>query len=104
MRPSTFIVGLIMLAACADDDIRGRSTPSSDGRTYLIIADDNGGKCGPMLVDGKRWGTQSMKRAKYGRASTSSRVARRCRCTSIRARRIASITGAREPEPLARAV
>jgi hypothetical protein len=51
---------LICLAAaafvgCSGRELRGRSTPSADGRTYLIIADDNGGQCGPLLVDGARW-------------------------------------------------
>lgn len=42
-------------AACSGGDIRGQSTASPDGQTYLIVADDNGGKCGPLLVDGKQW-------------------------------------------------
>ncbi|HXM63823.1 MAG TPA: hypothetical protein VN950_23380 [Terriglobales bacterium] len=33
-----------------------RSTyPSKDGYTYLAVVDDNGGKCGPIKVDGKVW-------------------------------------------------
>ena len=35
--------------------MRGSSTPSADGQTYLIVADANGGKCGPLTVDGLRW-------------------------------------------------
>jgi hypothetical protein len=49
-------VGLVILAACTRDaDIRGESKSSPDGRTYLIIADDNGGQCGPLTVDGALW-------------------------------------------------
>ena len=43
------------LAGCADRELRGRSTPSGDGQTYLIIADNNGGKCGPLRVDEAPW-------------------------------------------------
>ncbi|WP_205720209.1 hypothetical protein [Fodinibius halophilus] len=35
--------------------MRGSTKPSEDGKTYLSIVDDNGGKCGPILVDGKVW-------------------------------------------------
>ena len=45
-------LGLVAAVGCASRDLRGRSTPSKDGQTYLVIADDNGGKCGPMRVDG----------------------------------------------------
>jgi hypothetical protein len=43
------------VVGCSSRDLRGRSTPSTDGHTYLIIADDNGGRCGPLLVDGAQW-------------------------------------------------
>jgi hypothetical protein len=43
------------IGCCGECELRGKVTDSKDGRTYLIIADDNGGQCGPMLVDGKRW-------------------------------------------------
>ena len=46
---------VVALAACAGRDLRGRSTRSPDGRTYLVIADDNGGQCGPLRVDGVVW-------------------------------------------------
>ena len=29
--------------------------PSADGRSYLVVADDNGGECGPIKVDGQVW-------------------------------------------------
>ena len=45
----------ILLSACDDGELRGRTTDSKDGKTYLIVADDNGGQCGPILVDGKVW-------------------------------------------------
>jgi hypothetical protein len=43
------------MVACGDHELRGRVELSKDGRTYLVVADDNGGGCGPILVDGKRW-------------------------------------------------
>lgn len=43
------------LCAGCDDDIRGSNAPSRDGRTWLIVAEDNGRGCGPILVDGRRW-------------------------------------------------
>ncbi|MGB4072500.1 hypothetical protein [Pseudomonas sp.] len=36
-------------------ELRGRYKESSDGETYLVIEDDNGGQCGPLLVDEKEW-------------------------------------------------
>jgi hypothetical protein len=36
-------------------ELRGRHKPSPDGKTYLVIEDNNGGKCGPLLVDKKVW-------------------------------------------------
>jgi len=52
------VVAMAVLAgvsACGDDTLRGSSTKSNDGGTYLIVSDDNGGQCGPLLVDGKQW-------------------------------------------------
>jgi hypothetical protein len=46
-----------LLLGCHEgvSDLRGRAVPSQDARTYLVIDDDNGGGCGPILVDGTRW-------------------------------------------------
>ena len=49
------LVTVLLLAGCADRDLRGRSVPSADGQTYLVIDDDNGGGCGALLVDGQEW-------------------------------------------------
>ncbi|UHQ20652.1 hypothetical protein LVB87_05785 [Lysobacter sp. KIS68-7] len=46
----------LLITACSDGDLRGSSERSKDGGTYLVVADDNGGQCGPLLVDGKPWG------------------------------------------------
>ena len=35
--------------------LRGSVKKSIDGKTYLNVIDDNGGGCGPMIVDGKLW-------------------------------------------------
>ena len=49
-------MGLALTAsACDDGHLRGSVTPSSDGKTYLAVVDDNGGRCGPINVDGKLW-------------------------------------------------
>ncbi|CZF79639.1 hypothetical protein [Grimontia marina] len=36
-------------------ELRGRYLPSPDGKTYLVVEDDNGGMCGPLTVNGKEW-------------------------------------------------
>ena len=36
-------------------ELRGRYKESSDGKTYLVIEDNNGGQCGPLLVDNNEW-------------------------------------------------
>jgi hypothetical protein len=54
-RQIVLAVLAIACAACGHRDLRGAVTPSSDGHTYLVVADDNSGKCGPLTVDGKTW-------------------------------------------------
>src|SRR5262245_64454972 len=50
-------VALLAIALCSCDDghLRGSVAPSQDGKTYLAVVDDNGGQCGPILVDGNAW-------------------------------------------------
>lgn len=36
-------------------ELRGRYKPSPDGKTYLVVEDDNGGQCGPLLLDNTPW-------------------------------------------------
>ena len=36
-------------------ELRGRYKASPDGKTYLVIEDDNGGACAPLLVNKKEW-------------------------------------------------
>lgn len=36
-------------------ELRGRYKTSVDGKTYLVIEDDNGGKCGPLYVNENIW-------------------------------------------------
>jgi hypothetical protein len=47
-------LSLLSFTACRGGDIRGSARPSSDGNTYLVVADDNGGAC-PLKLDGKVW-------------------------------------------------
>jgi hypothetical protein len=42
-------------AGCSSGDLRGKAIKSADGATYLVVDDDNGGGCGPILVDGEVW-------------------------------------------------
>lgn len=44
-----------LLAACNSEHLRGSVTPSADGGTYLVFIDDNGGGCGPIIVNGQEW-------------------------------------------------
>jgi hypothetical protein len=46
---------VLAMIGCNTHDLRGSSIPSPDGRTYLVIADDNGGQCGPLTVDRAPW-------------------------------------------------
>ena len=48
-------IAMSVLCAGCDGDLRGSSAPSTDGASYLVVDDDNGGRCGPILVDGRRW-------------------------------------------------
>ena len=45
---------LLTIIACHHGGLRGSSKKSPDGKTYLIVADDNGGAC-PVHLDGKLW-------------------------------------------------
>ena len=47
---------LVLLTACTkDNELRGYVKDSPDGETYLVVEDDNGGLCGPLILDGKNW-------------------------------------------------
>lgn len=53
-RGCWWLAGLCAIG-CAAHELRGSTAPSRDGRTYLVIAGDNGGQCGPLTVDGAPW-------------------------------------------------
>jgi hypothetical protein len=55
IRVGVFAAALAVCVGCNHSDLRGSTTPSKDGYTYLAVVDDNGGKCGPIKVDGKVW-------------------------------------------------
>lgn len=55
IRVVFFAASLVLCVACPHRQLRGSATPSLDGNTYLAVIDDNGGKCGPIKVDGKVW-------------------------------------------------
>ena len=54
-RISIIFVLILSFFSCVEGNLRGREEISKDGLTYLVIEDDNGGECGPLLVDGKEW-------------------------------------------------
>ena len=43
----------LLIVSCGKKDLRGESTPSADGKTYLLIAESPG--CITFNVDGKLW-------------------------------------------------
>jgi len=45
----------LLLCGCSDGHLRGAVSKSPDGKTYFAVLDDNGGKCGPLKVDGVVW-------------------------------------------------
>jgi hypothetical protein len=51
------VMALVVLAKIRDSsrNLRGPFKASSDGKTYLAVTDDNGGRCGPLIVDGREW-------------------------------------------------
>jgi len=55
IRVGVFVTVLILCVGCNHRDLRGSTSLSHDGYTYLAVMDDNGGKCGPIKVDGKVW-------------------------------------------------
>jgi hypothetical protein len=58
MPRAALLVLLVLLfgvTACGKRDLRGRSVRSSDGKTYLVVDDNNGGVCGGILVDRRAW-------------------------------------------------
>ncbi len=52
---SLAVLLLMTLSGCDKEHLRGAVKKSEDGNTYLAVVDDNGGKCGPIYVDGKEW-------------------------------------------------
>ncbi len=46
---------LMISVGCGGAELRGKSVPSPDGKTYLVVDDNNGGACGPIKVDGRLW-------------------------------------------------
>jgi len=55
VRVAFFSTVLVLCLACSHRQLRGSYASSQDGHTYLAVIDDNGGKCGPIKVDGKVW-------------------------------------------------
>ena len=64
-KSSQFIISLLficflfsivtMTLGCQKRELRGRVVKSADNKTYLVVDDDKGGKCGPILIDGEKW-------------------------------------------------
>jgi hypothetical protein len=47
-------VSSFAFVGCRSGDLRGSSKASPDGKTYLVVAHDNGGRC-PLKLDGTAW-------------------------------------------------
>lgn len=41
--------------SCTSRNLRGWWESSGDGKTYLVVEDDNGGGCGPIKLNGDLW-------------------------------------------------
>ena len=46
---------LFLVIGCAKHELRGKAVGSADGKTYLVVDDNNGGGCGAILVDRREW-------------------------------------------------
>jgi hypothetical protein len=44
-----------LVSGCAKHQLRGKAVRSADGKTYLVVDDNNGGGCGAILVDRREW-------------------------------------------------
>ena len=56
--PACFAIALAAVAiftAGCKGELRGRSVRSPDGKTYLVVDDNNGGACGSIFVDRRPW-------------------------------------------------
>jgi hypothetical protein len=60
---SVFVMLLVIIIAgfgflftrTTSEYLRGSVVKSQDGKTYLMVTDDNGGGCGPIFVDQIKW-------------------------------------------------
>lgn len=55
MKKYFYVLLLLGLGGCKDSELRGYVEKSKDGKTYMVIEDDNGGHCGPMSLNGNEW-------------------------------------------------
>lgn len=55
MNKIILLIIVITTTACSNRELRGKTENSSDKKTYLIVEDNQGGKCGDIYVDGKIW-------------------------------------------------
>jgi len=50
----SFILIITLFFHCTEKNLRGKPLPSKDGKTYLIIENDDGGEC-TLFLDGRKW-------------------------------------------------
>ena len=58
LRATLFAICAILVVSaggCAKRTLRGKAVHSRDGKTYLIVDDDNSGLCGPIEIDNRQW-------------------------------------------------
>ena len=54
-RLTLLTIVAVLSCGCSERDIRGATSASKDGRTYLVVVESNGPECGSLKVDGKIW-------------------------------------------------
>ena len=49
------VCAIFAIGGCDDGHLRGAVSVSADGKSNFTFADNNGGHCDPLLLDGKNW-------------------------------------------------
>lgn len=53
LRYFGFVISILASLSCDDGHLRGSVKDSTDGKTYLVVAESN--ECSEIKVDGKVW-------------------------------------------------
>ena len=56
LKVSSILILFFIVCSCSINQcLRGKISKSKDDFSYLVIVDNNGGLCGELYVDGKKW-------------------------------------------------